>query len=255
MAVIEFGTGLLYATPNAGNLPTNPTPIRLLLQEVQIDFKGDLKKLYTQYQFPIATARGKIDVAGKAKIVNYDPDPINQLFWAQSIAAGIEIPVDLEVHAIPAASPFTVFVTSNATFAVDHGVSYNSGALSGAVMLNVSPAFPSATGQYTVNTTSGLYQFALVDNNVSVAISYTYSNVSRGKTITLANQVMGYAPVCAVDVWANFRNKILGIRLNACTFGSWTYPSKLEDFWVSDVAFDANLDNSNNLGKIFGDVA
>lgn len=255
MAVIEFGTGLLYATPNGGNLPTNPSPVSLLLQEVSIDFKGDLKKLYTQSQFPIATARGKIDVAGKAKIVNYDPDPINQLFWAQSIAAGIEIPVNLEADAIPAASPFTVIVTNNATFAIDHGVSYTNGSQAGQMFLNVSPAFPTTAATYTVNTTSGKYQFASVDNTLGVSISYTYSNATRGKTITLTNQVMGYAPTCVVDVWANFRNKLLGIRLNSCTFGSWTYPSKLEDFWMSDVSFDANLDASNNLGKIFGDTA
>src|ERR1700677_1283108 len=97
MSVIEFGTGLVYAVPNAGNLPVNPSPVRLLLQEVTVEFKGDLKKLYTQSQLPIATARGKIDVTGKAKIVDYDPDPINQLFWAQSIAAGIQIPVDQEL--------------------------------------------------------------------------------------------------------------------------------------------------------------
>jgi hypothetical protein len=254
MAVLEFGTGLLYATPNAGNLPTNPSPVRLLLQEVSIDIKGDLKKLYTQYQFPIATARGKVEVMGKAKIVNYDPDPINQLFWAQSATAGIEIPIDLEVDAIPVASPFVVYVTNNSTYAQDHGVSYGNGTPSGQMFLNVGSNFPSQAAQYTINTTSGKYQFASVDNSYTVNISYTYTNATRGKTIALSSQLMGYAPSCVVDVWANFRSKLLGIRLNACTFGSWTYPSKLEDFWVSDVAFDANLDSSNNLGKIFGDT-
>ena len=222
-------TGLLYATPNGGNLPTNPSPVSLLLQEVTIDFKGDLKKLYTQYQFPIATARGKISVDGKAKIVNYDPYPINQLFWAQSVAAGIEIPINLEAQTIPAASPFTAFVTNNATFGVDHGVTYTTGTTSGQMFLNVSPAFPTTAGTYTVNTTSGKYQFASVDNAVGVGISYTYTNATRGATIALTTQLMGYAPTCVVDVWANFRNKILGMRLNSVTFGSWTYPSKLED--------------------------
>lgn len=255
MPVIEFGTGLLYATPVGGNLPINPTPISLLLQEASVDFKGDLKKLFTQYQFPIATARGKVDVTGKAKIVNYDPDPINQLFWAQSIAVGVEVPVDRELAGIPAASPFTVFVTNNATFAVDHGVSYTNGTNIGQQFLNVGTTTPNTAATYIVNTTQGKYTFSSLDNTLGVAISYTYSNTSRGKTITLTNQTMGYAPVCTVDFFANFRGKLLGIRLNACTFGSWTYPSKLEDFWVSDVTFDANVDSANNLGKIFADVA
>lgn len=253
MPVLEFGTGTLYAAPNAGNLATNPTPIRLLLQEVTIDFKGDLKKLWTQSQFPIATARGKVDVTGKAKIVNYDPDPVNQLFFGLTAAAGMKVFVDNEADTIPNASPFTVTVTSAATFDQDNGVVFSSGSNAGQVLLNVSPSAPNAT-QYSVNTTSGVYTFNSADNAKGVAISYTYTNATRGKTVTLSNQLMGYAPICRIDTWNNFRGKMLGIRLNACTLGSWSYPSKLEDFWVSDVAFDANADASNNVGFIFADT-
>ena len=253
--ILEFGAGSIYATPNAGNLAANPTPIRLLLQEVSIDFKGDLKKLYAQSQLPIATARGKIDVTGKAKIVSYEPDPINQLFWGQSIAAGIIIPVDQELHVVPNTSPFSIAVTNGATFEQDKGVSYASGPNAGAMLL-ASNVAPTATLSYQVsNTTNGTYLFNSADNGVSVLISYTYSNSTRGKTITLTNQLMGYAPSVAVDVFNIFRNKVYGIRLNACVFGSWSIPSKLEDFWMSDVTFDAVVDASNTLGKIFTDIA
>jgi len=254
MPVLEFGTGLLYGTPNAGNLPTNPTPIRLLLQEVSVEFKGDLKKLWTQSQLPIATARGKIEVLGKAKIVNYDPDPINQLFWAQTIAAGMTLFVDRELQTTANVALPNVTVTNGATFDQDNGVQFTNGPNAGAVLLKVTGV--PTTGQYRiVNATSGIYGFATADNSLGVAISYTYTNATRGKTITLTNQIMGYAPVCAMDVWNNFRGKVLGIRLNACTLGQWTYPSKLEDFWVSDITFDANTDASDSLGKIFADIA
>lgn len=252
MSVIEFGTGLLYGTPTGGNLPVNPTPIRLLLQEVSIDFKADLKKLWTQGQLPIATARGKVEVQGKAKIVNFDPDPINQLFWAQTIAAGITIPIDQEAHNIPATSTFTINATNAATFSQDNGVSYTSGPNNGALLINV--ASGPTTGQYSVNATSGVYTFAAADNSLGVFISYTYTNSTRGKTITLANQQMGYAPTCRMDVWNTFRGDVYGIRLNSCTFGSWSVPSKLEDFWMSDITFDANTDSSNNLGFIYADT-
>jgi hypothetical protein len=256
MPVIEFGAGLLYSTPNAGNLPVDPSPTRLLLQEVQIDFKGDLKKLFTQYQMPIATARGKLDITGKAKIVDYDPDPINQLFWAQSIAVGMQLAVDQETDT-PTGASVSVQVQNNVNFAQNNGVFYSSGTKAGAILLQA-PAGTSqgslTTGLYTVCTTTGTYTFSTADNNIAMSISYTFTNATRGKTITLANQVMGYAPVCAVDMWGTFRSKYLGIRLNSCTFGSWTYPSKLEDFWVSDVSFDANADASNNIGYIFADT-
>lgn len=249
MPVLEFGTGLLYGEPTGGNLPTNPTPIRLLLQEVSVEFKGDLKKLWTQSQLPIAVARGKIDVTGKAKIVNYDPDPINQLFWAQSIATGMTLFVDREIATLNAT---TYTVVNGATFDHDNGVSYSTGPAAGAVLLKVTTA-PNVS-QYSVNSTTGVYTFASGDNANAVAISYTYTNATRGKTITLNNQVMGYAPTTRMDLWNNFRGKVLGIRLNACTLGQWTYPTKLEDFWMSDVTFDANTDASDSLGKIFADT-
>ena len=248
MPVLEFGTGLLYGEPTGGNLPVNPTPTRLLLQEVTIEYKGDLKKLWTQSQLPIATARGKIDVTGKAKIVNYDPDPINQLFWAQNIAAGMVIPIDRELKTLNA----TTYTVLNTPFDTDNGVQYVNGSAGGAMFIRVTSA--PAVGQYAVNTTTGVYTFAAGDNANAVAISYTYTNSTRGKTISLINQVMGYAPICRMDFWGTFRNKLLGLRLNACTLGQWTYPSKLEDFWVSDITFDANTDSGDVLGKIFADT-
>jgi len=248
MAVIEFGSGLLYGTPNSGNLPTNPSPVRLLLQEVSVEFKGDLKKLYTLYQLPIATARGKIDVTGKAKIVNFDPDPINQLFWAQSIVAGMEIPVDEELA--NSGTSYTVAFAAN--FAQDHGVIYATGAKAGQMLLNNTTA--QSAGYYAINTTTGVYSFANADSAYQMYVSYTYTNSTRGKTISIPAAIMGYAPVVTMDLWGTFRNKYLGIRLNACTLGQWTYPTKLEDFWMSDVTFDANVDASNNLGKIFADT-
>lgn len=250
MPVLQFGAGLVYAVPNAGNLPVNPTPIRLLLQEVTIDFKGDLKKLWAQEQLPIAAARGKVDVSGKAKIVDYTPDPINQLFFADTIQTGMTINIDREQDPVPSNTPFTVTVAQAATFDQDRGVIYSNGSAAGQILINV-PSAP-AKGQYSVSGV-GVYTFNSQDNSTMMSISYTFTNSTRGKTILLPNQLMGYAPICAVDVWNTFRAKVLGLRLNACVFGSWTYPSKLEDFWISDVAFEAVTDASDNLGKFFAD--
>jgi hypothetical protein len=244
----------LYGTPNAGNLATNPTPIRLLLQDTTIDFKGDLKKLYAQSQFPISSARGKIDVTGKTKIVSFEPDPINQLFWGQTAAAGMILPVDQELHVVPNTSPFSITVTNGATFDQDKGVSYSSGPNAGQLLLAVTAA-PSVSVTYQVsNAANGTYLFNSTDNGVSVLISYTYSNSTRGKTITLTNQLMGYAPVVAMDLWNTFRNKVYGIRLNACTLGGWSIPTKLEDYWMADVSFECNVDASNTLGRIYADT-
>jgi hypothetical protein len=215
---------LLYGTPSSGNLPTFPTPIRLLLQEVSVEFKADLKKLYTLYQLPIAVARGKIDVMGKAKIVNYEPNSINQLFWAQNLTTGIEIPVYNELDYIPSSSTFTITVANGATFAQDHGVIYASGTNAGQLFYANTTA--AAAGYYSVNTTTGVYTFSSLDNARAVYIDYTYTNSTVGATIALTAEIMGYAPQCTMDLWGNFRGKYLGIRLNQATLGSWTYPTR-----------------------------
>jgi hypothetical protein len=255
MPILEFGTGLLYGYSNAANLPANPTPVRLLLQEVTIDFKADLKKLWTQDQFPISKARGKVDVMGKAKTVSFEPDPLNQLFFAQTEVAGMVVPIDQEAHTITntGANVFSVTVTNTTTPFQDNGVYLSSGAFAGMLMLE-SPTNPPLAEMYFVNTTTGVYSFNATDNGSSVLISYTYTNATRGKTLTMSNQLMGYAPEFRADFWGTFRNKVFGIRLNSCVMGSFSVPTKLEDYWVSDISFDASVDSTNTLGYIFADT-
>lgn len=248
---------MLYGYPNSGNLPVDPTPIRILLQEVTIDFKADLKKLWTLSQFPISTARGKVEIMGKAKMVSFEPDVENQLYFAQTETIGMSIPVDQEQHTITntASNVFSVVVFNNAspTILQDNGVYLNSGTYAGELMLE-SPTNPPGAEMYYVNITSGTYYFNTADNGSNVLISYTYQNSTRGKTITLVNQIMGYAPQWRADFWGTFRNKYFGIRLNQVTMGTWSIPTKLEDYWVSDLTFDANADSTNNLGYIFADT-
>jgi hypothetical protein len=252
MPILEFGTGLLYGFPVSGNLPVNPTPIRLLLQEVTIDFKADLKKLWTLSQFPISKARGKVDVMGKAKICSFEPDPLNQLFFSQAETTGMVIPVDQEQHTIPSTGSETVTVTSAANTPLqDNGVYLNSGPFAGELMIEV--VGTPGPEQYNV-TAAGVYGFNAIDNSQNVLISYTYSNATRGKTIQLANQVMGYAPEFRADFWGTFRTKYFGMRLNSCVMGTWSVPTKLEDYWVADITFDASTDQTNNLGYIFADT-
>lgn len=191
-----------------------------------------------------------MDVSGRAKIVTFEADQINQLFFGQVSTVGIEVPIDRELHVIPATNTFDIVVNSS-TMTQDNGVFLTSGPSAGMGLVRVASA--PAQGQYTVNVASQTYTFSALDNSQSVAISYTFADNTRGKTITITNQLMGYAPVIAMDVWNKFRNKVLGIRLNAVTVGNWTFPSKLEDFWISDMSFEANTDASDTLGKIFSD--
>jgi hypothetical protein len=235
----------------AGNLPVNPTPFKLgVLQDTTVDFKGDLKKLYGQYQLPVATARGKIDCTIKTKLAVFDPDLLNQVFWAQTATPGYSVIVDGEAIKVNV----NVMTINNAPVVEDWGVI---DAVTGEDFINVpNVAAINAAGQYAVvNLTTGTYAFGTADvgNTRAVKISYTYA-VNTGVTIALANQLMGYAPELKMLLYIKFRNKYLSIELNDVTLGNISIPTKLEDFWIMDLDGAANADASNNLGKMMMDT-
>ena len=245
---IQFGTGVLYGNPVLGNLPTNPTPFRFgVLQEVTVDFKSDLKKLFGQYQFPVATARGKINVDIKGKLAVFDPNMLNQLYWAQTSASGYYHIVDGEQQTVNANA---ATVSNTSPVVEDWGVQYkNTGQQLILVNANVQ------VGQYMHNVNSNVYAFNTGDNGNVVAISYAQNVSSTGVTITLANQLMGYAPELSMLLYNNFRSKYFAVELNDVTLGSISVPTKLEDFWISDFDGSANADASNTLGKMFMDLS
>src|ERR1700761_3332895 len=76
-----FGSGLLYGLRNDTAIAT---PRRLgVLQDVEIDFEGDIKELYGQFQFPVDVARGKVKITGKAKFATISVAVYNDLYFGQ----------------------------------------------------------------------------------------------------------------------------------------------------------------------------
>lgn len=252
---LQFGSGVLFGNPNAGNTAANPTPQRFgILQEVQVDFKGDLKKLYGQNQFAAAKARGKIDVTCKGKIATLDPTMINQLYFGLTSSAGVQRIADLESHA-PAASVAPTHATAGSLI-TDFGVINKDTGLN-MVKVTTTPAL----GQYTFTqaTTgaepiSAAYGFNASETASAVLLSYLYADSTNGVTIALSSQLMGYAPEFQALLYNNFRNKYFALQLNSCTMGSLSIPSKQEDFWICDIDFDASADVTGSIGSIFADT-
>lgn len=247
---IQFGSGVMFGKPVAGNQPTNPTPVRLgVLQEMTVSFKGDLKKLFGQSQFPVATARGKVEVDIKGKFAAFDPVALNQLFFAQTQSAGIVLIADQESHAIAA----TVTATNAAQYVSPGGDLGVSNGTTGQTLVKV-PSSP-ATGQYSVVESTGVYSFNATDvtSGFPVLLSYLYNASTRGSTISIKNQLMGYAPTIQMNLYNNFRSEWLGCQLNAVTIGEISLPSKLEDFWISDISGSANADAAGQIGYLYLD--
>ena len=86
MAFATFGSGVLVGarTDIAGATPRQFAT----LQDVAVDFKGEIKQLYGQYQFPEAVARGKTSVSVKAKYGRVSGALFNDLFFGQASAIG-----------------------------------------------------------------------------------------------------------------------------------------------------------------------
>lgn len=256
---LQFGSGVLFGIPNAGNLAVNPSPQRFgILQEVSIEFKGDLKKLFGQKQFPVAKARGKIDVTGKGKFATLDPTLLNQIYFGQSKSTGVMRVVDLESHA-PATSvaPGNATAAVAGTLVVDYGVINKDTGLN---MEKIATGTPTA-GQYKFtpatsggSPTAAAWVFAAGETASAVLLSYTYTDATNGVTIALNNQLMGYAPEFQMLLYNNFRTKLFALQLNSCILGMVGIPTKQEDFWIQDFDLDASTDATDTLGAIYADI-
>ena len=244
-----YGSGVLYGIPNAGNLVTNPTPMQFgILQEVQLQFKGDLKKLYGTQQFALAIARGKVDVSGKGKIASLDPMFFSQLYFGQPTAAGVQRPQYNEAWTA------TATVTPGHTPVTDLGVIVTGGTgFSAGIQMTAVTAAPTVSGTYQF--TGGTYKFLAADvtAGLTVAISYVWNDATHGYTLSIANQLMGFAPQFQALLYNNFKNQLFAAQLNACVLGTVQIPTKQEDFWISDFDFEASADFSGNIGAIYAD--
>jgi hypothetical protein len=250
----QFGSGVFFGSPNAGNLAPNPTPMSLsVLQDITLSIKGDLKKLYGMFQAPVAKARGKIDVSLKGKVGSLDPQFYSQLYFGTATTTGMLRPVFNE-PAVAAAS----VTPANSTASANKGVINVS---TGKTMTCSGTTAPAA-GQYkfipattTPTVTAAEYVFNATDiaNNLAVLLSYEWPDLVNGTTLHVGQELMGYAPEFEGLLYNNFRNSCFGVRLYSCVMGQLSIPTKQEDFWISDFDAEASTDVSGNLLDIFSD--
>ncbi len=251
MAQYGFGSGVVFAVPltNAqGNLLANGTPVRFgVLQDVSVDFSFTNKELHGQNQFPVAIGRGQGKIQGKAKFGQFNGALVNSLFFGQTLTAGQSVISDKEVLNI---ASDTGTVVNSATFEDDLGVVYASGGLP---LTRVASA--PAVGQYSV-TPAGVYSFAAGDASAvtgNILVSYRYQTPATGTSatsITLTNQLMGYAPTFRAELYVPYASKQLVVTLNQCIGSKLNFATKLDDFLIPEFDFEAFADASNTIGSI-----
>lgn len=247
---LMFGAGDMFAVPlidAQGNAISNPTPIQIgAMQEMSLDFSGDLKEMYANKQFALAIARGKVKTTGKFKGAQIHGAALNSLFFGTGMTAGT-------MHAINTDQTGTTLSTTSVTPTVP-----NSGTIVddlGVLDANAVPmtrvASAPGTGQYSYS--AGVYTFAAADNGKKVFINYRYSyTLASAKRISLTNVAMGQAPAFKAFMQTTFQGKrALVILESVVSTKLQLLSTKLDDYNVPSLDFSANADAS---GTTLGDI-
>jgi hypothetical protein len=240
MPQFAFGGGALYGLRTD---IANGTPIRFgALQNVQLDFSGDLKELYGSGQYAMALARGKSKIEGKAQFAQINGAVFNALFFGQTLTSGSIALAGNEAATVPASTPYHVTPINASTFQADLGVFY---AATGLPLTYV--AAGPAAGQYTLSGTS--YVFAAADAGAALLLNYLYG-ASGGGTIAIENAAMGAAPTFQAVFTEQYAGKQLVLRLNACVAAKLSLPSKQDDWTIAALDFQAQADAAGAVGAL-----
>ena len=250
--LFSFGAGDFYGIPLVdanGNAITNPTPIKVgAMQEMSLEFSGDVKELYGANQFSLVAARGKVKSSGKFKGAQIHGAALNSLFFGTGLTAGTMQAINTDVigSAVPS-SPYTVTPTvpASGTWVEDLGVLDSTGV----PMTRVVSA--PTTGQYSV--AAGVYTFAAADTTKIVYINFRYSyTLASAKKISLTNVAMGFAPTFKAYLQTTFQGKRALVLLSQVTSTKLGFfATKQDDFNVPEIDFYAMADAS---GSTLGDI-
>ena len=247
-----FGAGLTWATPlqdAGGTAITTPTPVMFgVTQEVEIDFKFDLKEMYGNLQFPVAIGRGKGSVSGKINSGEIFAGALETVLFGQAGAGGLSAARYDTVGTLVAAS-VTVAAPLNGTFDGDLGVIMADTGLP----LTRTNATTVSAGQYKVDTT-GVYTFNTAEVGRTAFINFRYTatagNAVGSRSITLKSLPMGYAPTFMLDQYIDYMGKKALFRLFNCVAEGTKFQMKNDDFSYGDMGFKCFANSAGNIGSI-----
>jgi len=243
MSQFVFGTGQLFSTPVGGG-----APLRFgALQDVSVDFSGDIKELYGQYQFALDTARGKTKVEWKANSGNVDVEFYNQIFFGGNTTENNELVQALnEALDVPSTpGPYTVTVANASNFHMDLGVYY---ATSGLPLKQVE-AGSEGPGLYSV-TAGGIYTFDAAQADASLLFNYMYESPSSGGSYEINNQLMGSTPKFQLVLSQVYDGKTFSLILYSNVSDKLSLPLKQDDYLIGEMSGMAHANAANNIGRI-----
>jgi hypothetical protein len=241
-----FGSGAAWATPTTdayGNSIATPTPILLgTLQDISIDFSGDVKELYGTQQVPVAVAAGKMKITGKAKWAQVNMANVASLFFGQPFTSAV-LNDYLDTTGVTVAATVTPTVPGTGTWTADLGVRD----VYGNIIQRVASA--PTTGQYSV--AAGVYTFASADVGKTYFVSFQYTATSTtSKSATFSNVAMGTKPVFRCDFFQGFQANAMAMTLYQCVATKFMLGTKLDDFLDQELDFSAFANGAGQVVSI-----
>lgn len=236
-----FGAGRFYGIAT-GDL--TPAPFGLT-QDMSVDFKRDIKRLYGQNQMPADAASGQLSIVGKVTNGVLSGRAFNDLMVGGTLSTGQTVYSQNETITITTGS--TAGTPVNATALVqDLGLLIGNGAAAGQPLVRMSTITVLSTGQYSLST-AGAYALSSLESFTQIKATYTYSTIG-GQTVTMTNQPMG-----KIGGFVSVLNMLWGadktsITLNACIASDYGFATKLDDYNKPTFGFEAFADLNDNLG-------
>jgi hypothetical protein len=237
-----FGAGRFYGVPTA----SSPTPTDFqVAQNMSLDFKRDVKKLFGYNQLPVDVAAGMLSVTGKVELGTINSRLINDLLLGGTVSTGQTAWIYRESQTSSTATGQAT-VTNSAGWSLDLGV-INRG--TGVPLTRVASTAPGSTGTYYVSsTTAGVYQLSLTESTaILLSISYLYST-SAGQTATMSNQAMGKTGNFQAVMELNWGTEKGAIQLYNCMATDFSLATKLDDYARPGFGFEAACDATDSLG-------
>jgi hypothetical protein len=232
--MIIFGPGTVTVTP--ANV-SNPTPYNIgLAEEISYEESFTNRLLFGQNRRAIAVGAGTIKATGKIKAARWSLSALSWILYGTAPTTGQTTTAVAESQTVPAVSTYTITVANAATFSADQGVVYQA---------NFKPltrvASGPTVGQYSVNTTTGVYTFGAADASAKVYITYNYTVASNSYSLLGGPQLIGPTVTFSLNITTTdpTNNNVGTLQIFNAVVEKWTFGNKLEDFNMPEIDYQA----------------
>ena len=177
-----FGAGTLYGVRND---IANGSPVRFgALQDVSIDFNGEIKELYGQGQYALDAARGKVKIQGKAKFAQISAAIMANMFFGSAATIGSTLTAYNEVASVSAVVTGSVSAATALGSPTLHFTSVPAGVAVGASITDTTTSGVIPAGAYVVSKTGTTVTMSANATAGGVVIADV---INFGPSLTVAN--------------------------------------------------------------------